>query len=440
MKRLKIAVVGSGVSGLSAAWLLSKSHEVTIFEQGAHLGGHAHTLDLDIGQPLAVDCGFIVYNEKTYPNLTALFSYLGVETAPSKMGFAVSLKDGAYEYSGSSPFNFVGSLNNLKSAAHWRMMQGMAKFLRLAKADFSTIDERLSLGAYMLAQGFSKDFIDLHLLPVAGAIWSSDPASMLDYPAKAFLQFFKNHGLLNYADRPQWRTVKRGSRNYIQKLIANTSIETHLNAPVKKIARLNFGVSVELQNGDAHEFDHVILATHADVALALLEKPSTDEQSVLSQFEYTNNAIFVHRDDAFMPKQKRHWSSWNYVSPETKGSLTYWMNDLQPLDTQQNIFVSLVDNCHAPPKDVLYSTVFRHPKFTCATAAAQRELWDLQGNDRVWFCGAYFGSGFHEDGLQSGLAVAEELGSVVRPWALPNCNDRLTIPAISMLAAHEAAE
>jgi uncharacterized protein len=316
----------------------------------------------------------------------------------------------------------------------------MAKFLRLAKTDFSSIDERLSLGTYMLARGFSQDFVDLHLLPVAGAIWSSDPASMLDYPAKAFLQFFKNHGLLNYADRPQWRTVRGGSQNYILKMCENGAFKTQLNRAVKKVVRQNFGVAVHLNDSSAQEFDHVVLATHADVSLALLEKPRLDERETLSQFEYTNNNIYVHRDKTLMPKHRRHWSSWNYVAQQTKGALTYWMNELQPLQTKQNMFVSIVDRNQAPPQDVLYSTVFRHPKFTCATGAAQRELWDLQGNDRVWFCGAYFGSGFHEDGLQAGLAVAEQLGGAVRPWALANANDRLFLPTTSPLTVHEAAE
>ena len=438
MKRLKIAVVGSGVSGLSAAWLLSKAHEVTIFEAGNDLGGHARTLNLDLGKNVAVDCGFIVYNEKTYPNLTALFAHLDVQTAPAKMGFAVSLKSGAYEYSGSTPFNFVGSVSNLKSAAHWRMMQGMAKFLRLAKVDFSNIDENLTLVAYMQAQGFSKDFVDLHLLPVAGAIWSSDPASMLDYPAKAFLQFFKNHGLLNYADRPQWRTVRGGSKSYVEKLVADGAFEARVNAAVLKIVRQPYGVCVVLQNGVQENFDHVVLATHADAALSMIEQASAVENEILDTFEYTNNPLYVHRDHHFMPKSKRHWSSWNYVAKNTTGSLTYWMNDLQPLNTAENIFVSLVNGGQALPKDVLYSTTFRHPKFTTTTAAAQKELWNLQGQDRLWFCGAYFGSGFHEDGLQAGLAVAEELGGVARPWNLAQANDRLILP--QNIVSHEAAE
>jgi uncharacterized protein len=438
MKRLKIAVVGSGISGLSAAWLLSKAHEVSLFEQASNLGGHARTLSLDLDQKVEVDCGFIVYNEKTYPNLTELFSHLGVETAPSKMGFAVSLKSGNYEYSGSSPFNFIGSLRNLKSAAHWRMMQGMAKFLRLAKIDFSSIDETLSLGAYMNANGFSQDFVKLHLLPVAGAIWSSDPTMMLDYPAKAFLQFFKNHGLLNYADRPQWRTVRGGSKCYIEKLVADGNFTTHTSAAIAKIARQNVGVAITQEDGTLLEFDHVVLATHADVASRLIEKPNADEKEVLGKFDYTTNPIYVHQDQSFMPKRKRHWSSWNYVAPATQGALTYWMNDLQPLNTKQNVFVSLVNQGEAVPTKILYKTEFRHPKFTTATAAAQRELWNLQGQDRLWFCGAYFSSGFHEDGLQAGLAVAEELGGIARPWHVAGANDRLYLPVSN--SAHEAAE
>jgi predicted NAD/FAD-binding protein len=432
MKRLKIAVVGSGISGLGAAWLLSKSHDVSLFEAENHWGGHSFTFDApqNSAKPVPVDCGFIVYNDRTYPNLSALFDHLDVPTAKSNMGFSVSMRGGAYEYSGAGLFSLMGSARNLTSQSHWRMMQGLVKFFKLASSDFSNIDDSLSLGEFATLHGLSKEFVELHLLPVAGAIWSAEPRSMLAYPAKAFLKFFKNHGLLNYIDRPQWRTVSGGSRNYVSRILADSQLTKFGNQAATAVYRTAGGVEIKTSTGQSLNFDHVVMATHADIALSLISRPLISERDLLASFNYSQNRVVLHQDESLMPKRRRHWSAWNYVAGQdaSAGGITYWMNALQPLDTTEQYFVSVNPATTPAPASVKFETTFTHPIFTCDTAQAQKQLWDLQGKDRIWFCGAYFGSGFHEDGLQSGLAVAEELGGRARPWSLVNANYRLQLP------------
>jgi predicted NAD/FAD-binding protein len=360
------------------------------------------------------------------------------------MGFSVSMRDGSYEYSGAGLFSLMGSARNLTSQSHWRMMQGLVKFFKLASSDFADIDESLTLGEFASAHGLSQEFVDLHLLPVAGAIWSAAPRTMLSYPAKAFLKFFKNHGLLNYIDRPQWRTVTGGSKNYVSRILADSTLNTFGNDPVTSARRSLDGVEITTRAGHQENFDQVVLATHADIALSLISQPLAAEQELLGPFAYSNNAVVLHQDQSLMPKRRRHWSAWNYVSPRNTddGGITYWMNALQPLDTKEQFFVSVNPATAPEATSVKLATTFRHPIFTCHTAQAQKEIWDLQGKDRIWFAGAYFGSGFHEDGLQAGLAVAEELGGRSRPWNLANANDRLQLATNELGPQHmlEAAE
>jgi uncharacterized protein len=432
LNSLKIAVVGSGISGLSAAWLLSQRHDVTLIEADSRLGGHSNTVGCATPEGIVpVDTGFIVYNTATYPNLTALFDYLNVPTAPSDMGFAVSLGGGAYEYSGAGMSHLLGNIGNLANPRHWRMVRDLIRFFRTAANLAESLAEDLSLAQFLRMQGYSQDFIDLHLLPVAGAIWSSAPRQMLDYPARSFLRFFENHGLLNFYERPQWRTVTGGSREYLQRLVGDSRMRVIAGCPVRSIRRSAHGVSILGPNAYLESFDHVVIATHADQALAMLASPSEEEAHCLSAFRYAVNRAILHRDESAMPRRKRFWSSWNYVSGGDMGAsattVTYWMNALQPLATKTNLFVTL--NPEREPAEELIDREFSyaHPVFDSQTGKMQRQLWSLQGQQRTWFCGAHFGAGFHEDGLQSGLAVAEQLGGALRPWNVADENGRIHV-------------
>ena len=432
MQALKIAVVGSGVSGLSAAWLLSQRHNVTLIEANKNVGGHANTVDCKVTDgTIAVDTGFIVYNDKTYPNLSALFDYLDVPTAKSNMGFAVSLQGGDYEYSGEGVFQLLGHARNIANLAHWRMIAGLTRFFRTAGQLADQVGEDVSLADFLRLQNYSSDFVNLHLLPVAAAIWSSEPEQMLDYPARAFLRFFENHGLLNFVNRPQWRTVQGGSREYVKRVLNDSRMRVLTNCAIHSVERSGEGVTLQGSNGFNENFDQVVIATHADAALAMLASPSRVEAQLLSTFKYSSNIATLHRDESFMPKRKRLWSSWNYVSSgdvkNNQASVTYWMNALQPLQTKTNLFVSI--NARKSPAAELIEQEFSyaHPIFTTATRHAQKEIWALQGQNKTWFCGAHFGAGFHEDGLQAGLAVAEQMGGLVRPWIVAKPSDRIFV-------------
>ncbi len=425
MQKLNIAVVGSGVSGLSAAWLLSKSHNVTMFESDQRIGGHAHTETLG---KVRIDVGFIVFNEKTYPNFTALLHHLGVATDETEMGFSVSLNRGKIEYAGASLRQMLGSPRAALSRAHWAMVADIARFYRTATTLAQNLDETVSLRMFLEQHKFSQAFIDRHLIPMAAAIWSSHPGCMLDYPAKAFISFFDNHQLLNFGMRDKWRSVRGGSQSYVARLL-ESGMSLHRADAVINVKRSSQDVAVNCVSGFSARFDHVVMATHADQTLQLLEAPSTDEINLLQPFHYSNNQVVLHRDASLMPKRKAYWSSWNYIGDlgADHCGVTYWMNALQTLDTKADHFVSL--NPVRLPKPELTDLSFActHPIFDCNTLRAQRHLWSLQGQQNTWFCGAYFGAGFHEDGLQSGLAVAEQLGAVQRPWVVPHPSSRIHV-------------
>jgi predicted NAD/FAD-binding protein len=430
MSKKHIAVVGSGISGLSAAWLLSKAHHVSLFEADARLGGHAHTKQFgSASNKVPVDVGFIVFNAKTYPNLVELLKVLGVESHETEMGFSVSMGGGALEYSGGSLAQLLGSPAQALSISHWSMLKDIARFCRSAVALSEDVDDTMSLGDFLKAHRFGQAFIERHLVPMASAIWSSHPEQMLDYPAKAFIRFFENHQLLNLGAREKWRSIRGGSQRYVERITAS-GMQAHRSDAVVQVSRSAAGVMLRCASGHEARFDEVVLATHADQALALLQDASSHEQSLLSPFRYSDNSVTVHRDASLMPKAQRHWASWNYVGTAEGGcSVTYWMNQLQDLPTNTNYFVSL--NAARKPKAELTDLSFActHPIFNAATLAAQKDLWTLQGQNNTWFCGAYFGAGFHEDGLQAGLAVAEQLGGVLRPWRVPQPSGRIFLGA-----------
>ncbi|MFN4140555.1 NAD(P)/FAD-dependent oxidoreductase [Aestuariivirga sp.] len=447
MKSRHIAVVGSGISGLSAAWLLSQKHRVTLIEADNRPGGHSNTVDCEVnGVEVSVDTGFIVYNPPAYPNLTALFRHLGVPTAPSNMSFSVSMGNGAYEYAGSGIAQLVGQARNLVSPGHWRLIRDIPRFFSTAMARLPHLGETVTIGQFLEAEGYSRHFMDRHLLPMAGAIWSAAPGDMRDYPARAFLSFFHNHGLLKITGRPLWRTVKGGSREYVSRLIRDGAFETRLRTPVAAIRRHAAGVTVHAASGEERSYDDVVIATHADQALAMLADASPEERRLLSAFRYSRNRAILHRDERLMPRRRRLWSSWNYMSElpphsGTTSAVTYWMNRLQPIPVQAPLFVSLNPLIGPGADKILAEFDYAHPIFDPAALAAQDELWLLQGVRRTWFCGAHFGAGFHEDGIQSGLAVAEALGGVRRPWSVANESGRIRLaPEHAGRTIQEAAE
>ncbi len=432
-ERLKIAVIGTGISGMAAAWLLAKRHDVTVYERADRIGGHSNTVDAHTPQGVVpVDTGFIVYNEQTYPNLTAMFAHLDVPTIASEMSFAVSLDDGALEYAGGDRIApLFAQKRNLLRPRFWSMLRDLYRFYRDASGDIARLGPQATLGDYLKVGGYGVAFRDDHLLPMAAAIWSAPAKAMLDYPAAAFIRFNDNHGLLKLTNRPVWRTVRGGSRAYVNKLTASYAGHIRLNENIVSIRRNPDGVEIDTATGDTQRYDHVVMATHADQALSLLDNASRDERAVLTKFRYSRNLAVLHCDEGLMPRRRAVWSSWNYIGARDGAdagvTVSYWMNRLQNLSTEKPLIVTL--NPQRPPHagTIYHSEVYEHPMLDTAALAAQGRLWSLQGVNRTWFCGAYFGAGFHEDGLQAGLAVAEQLGNVRRPWTVANESGRICL-------------
>lgn len=429
--RQSIAVIGSGIAGMSAAWLLSQKHDVTIYEKNGRLGGHSNTVTVNTSLgPTPVDTGFIVFNDATYPNLIALFAHLGVQTKMSDMSFGVSLNGGRTEYSSVGAGAFLGGGRNLISPRFWSMTWDLLRFYRSAPLELlRTRDDLISLGEYLSRRGYGDAFQRDHLLPQAAAIWSASIADIHHYPACAFVRFFENHGLLKLKDRPEWQTVEGGSRAYVEKLTAAYADRARLNAGAVSVRREGNSAWVRDARGHAMRYDNVVIATHADEALAMLEDASPHERALLGAFRYTKNRAVLHTDQAFMPRREPLWASWNYVGDAGDGEcvVTYWMNKLQRIRSREQIFLTLNPRTAPRPETILYETSYDHPLFDAAAIRAQESLWSLQGVRNTWFCGAHFGAGFHEDGLQAGLAVAEQLGGVRRPWDVADESGRIYV-------------
>ena len=410
---MKIAVVGSGISGLSAAHYLSKKHHVDIFEKDDHFGGHSHTLDLKIGtKKIAVDIGFIVFNFKTYPNLIKFFEENKIEIEKSDMSFAVSVKDTAFEYCGRGLNGIFSNRSNLINFKFLRMFFDIIKFYK--KCDnFTEFNEEIILGDYLKKEKLSKEFIDYHLIPMVSAIWSMPPHEATQMPLKFFIKFFQNHGLFKIKNRPQWYTVKNRSRTYVENILSKISGEHFKNYPVKKIKSKTNGV--DLYYGGESEFfdyDKVILATHADEALSIIESPSEEEKKILSNFSYKKNIAYIHTDESIMPKNPKVWSSWNSSIKKgeiEKNSITYWLNLLQNLKCEENIFLTLNPYFEIDQSKIIKKVTFTHPYFDQSALNYQSQLIDLQNKRNILFCGSYFGYGFHEDGIKSSIDMLKNL-------------------------------
>ena len=423
LTRKRIAVVGTGIAGLSAAWMLNDHCDVTVFESEAEIGGHSHTLNVGTeAEPMWIDMGFIVFNEPCYPNLVKLFAHIDVEHQLSDMSFGVSIDKGSLEYGSLGLRGLFAQRRNLFRPRFLSLLLDVMRFYREAPKDLAARARTgYRLGDYLKDRNYGRAFIDDHLLPQAAAIWSTSAAQIMDYPFRAFIAFFENHGLLQVTDRILWRSVIGGAQAYVKKLIAPFQHRIKTRTAITEVVRHANGVTLTDQYGQSHAFDEVVFATHADVTLKILQDATAAEKRTLGAFRYTSNEVVLHTDTSLMPQRKAAWSSWNYMGERDASNtqqlcVTYWMNLLQVLKDQKDYFVTLNPTHDVASSQVIKRIVFEHPLFDAAAIAAQAELGDLQGARHSWFCGAYFGSGFHEDGLQSGLAVAEAITGAHRPW------------------------
>ena len=407
-KKLKIAVVGSGVSGLVTAWLLSKHHDVSIFEKNDYVGGHVHThtFESSIG-PQNVDSGFIVFNDRTYPNFEKIINSLGVEFQDTTMGFSLKTDDD-FEYSGNSMSSLFAKKRHLFSSKFYSFLLNIIKFNKSSMSIMSSLNEDVTLEEHLKSINVSQLAIDNYIIPMGASIWSTDPYKMLEMPALFFLKFLSNHGLLNISDRPQWRVVCNGSKSYVEKLIASMKCTLHLDTPVKSVSRNEDGVNLELSDKKV-DFDKVILATHSNQSLQLLNDPTDEEMSVLKNIKYQKNTATIHTDISILPKRKSAWSSWNYFKSKEQKSvvLTYNMNILQNLKSKEVFNVTINDPGIINSNKILKTINYEHPLFTVDSVRAKKKIPSMNGSNHTYYCGAYCGNGFHEDGVNSALEVCK---------------------------------
>jgi predicted NAD/FAD-binding protein len=410
--QLKIAVVGTGISGMVAAWLLQREHEITVFEAGDRLGGHTNTVEVEVqGRRFAVDTGFIVHNPRTYPNLIHLFDELGVPTKPTSMSFSVREEASGLEYSSQS---ILARRQNALSPRVWRMLRDIVRFNAEAPRLVDGVGDHVTLGELLQSGGYSQAFTDLYIVPMGAAIWSTDPEQMMRFPAQTFVRFLMNHGLTSLVDRPTWRVVAGGSRQYVKRLVEPFAQRVQLRSPVERIARLERQVELTVAGRTPERFDRVVIATHSDQALRMLADPSDAEREILGAIQYQPNDAILHTDTSLLPQCRRAWASWNYQisrAHERRVVVTYDMNQLQRLhDAPVTFCVSLNASDRIDPSKILYQTTYHHPVYTAPSIAAQRRVDEISGVRQTYYCGAYWRYGFHEDGVVSALAVARKLG------------------------------
>jgi len=407
---MKIAIIGSGIAGNVAAHRLHKEHEITVFEAGAHVGGHTHTHEIDShGERYAIDTGFIVFNDWTYPNFIALLSELGVESQASVMSFSVRNEASGLEYNGTTINTLFAQRSNLLRPSFYRMLRDIVRFNREAPALLASSTD-IALGDYLAAHHYSSEFIGDYLVPMGAAIWSTDPARMLAFPARFFVRFFENHGMLSVDARPQWRAIRGGSARYVDKLVAPFRGRIRLNTPVESVRRMRDCVLVKARGAEAQRFEHVFLACHSDQALDLLADATPLERQILGAIPYQENEAVLHTDTSMLPHARRAWAAWNYhVVRESseRVALTYNMNILQSLAARETFCVTLNHSERIAPAKIIKRLVYHHPLFTPAGVAAQQRQHEINGQQRTYFCGAYWRFGFHEDGVVSALDAVE---------------------------------
>jgi len=416
---MKIAIIGGGVSGLTVAHLLHDEHDLTLFEANDYVGGHTHTHELEAeGRRWRVDSGFIVYNEKTYPNFIKLLRKLKVVSQKSSMGFSVKAPNKKLEYSGVSLNALFAQRQNLFRFSFYVMIKDILRFNRVAKSKLDGLVESMTINEFLKQNKFSKHFVENYIIPMGAAIWSTAAEKTIEMPAVFYIRFFKNHGLLQTKNRPQWRVIKGGSKSYIEKIKAGFEKQIKLSTPVKKIIRhkdeveIFFGKSGEYSN----KFDKVIIATHSDQALQMLEKPSAKEKEILGSLPYQENEALLHTDESILPRNKQTWSSWNYLLNEDKKApvtLTYSMNILQSLTARTHFLVTLNSSENIDPNKILKKLIYQHPLFTVEGVRLQKEKHLINGKNNTFYCGAYWGNGFHEDGIVSALDVCKFFGKAL---------------------------
>lgn len=413
---IKIAIVGAGISGMTAAYLLSRRFDVTLYEQADRLGGHTATVDFEVqGKLYSVDTGFIVYNDWTYPNFIKLLNTLGVESQETSMGFSVSCAENDLEYAGNSLNTLFAQRRNLLSGRFLRMLKDIVRFNKQVRQDIqeSSISADMTLKEYLARGRYSEVFVKYYLVPMGAAIWSASRSTINDFPVKFFVQFFHNHGLLNIFNRPQWRVIKGGSKQYITPLTKSFADSIVTGAKILSISRFVEGVQIRFEGGTTARFDQVVIATHSDQALALLEDASADEISILGDISYRDNSVVLHYDECLLPRSRRTWSSWNYrlgSDPEALPIVTYDMNILQSIESDLTFCVTLNADTEIDPGKVIGCYRYSHPQFSLASIRAQQRWSEINGTNRTWFCGAYWANGFHEDGVVSAQRVAERFG------------------------------
>ncbi|MFI8337646.1 NAD(P)/FAD-dependent oxidoreductase [Pseudomonas taetrolens] len=412
---MKIAIIGSGISGLTCGYLLHKQHDISVFEASDWVGGHTHTVNVNVnGKPYAVDTGFIVFNDWTYPNFITLMDQLGVRSKVTEMSFSVRDSRTDLEYNGNTLNSLFAQRSNLLSPAFWGMLRDILRFNRQAIRDLE--EQRIApdtrLGDYLQQRGYGTRFIDHYIVPMGAAIWSMSLADMLGFPLQFFVRFFKNHGLLSVSNRPQWRVIEGGSSAYIAPLSAGFADNIHLNCPVISVTRDGLGVLLHSAAG-VERFDKVIFACHSDQALKLLSQPSEAEQQILGAMPYADNDVVLHTDTRLLPDRKLAWASWNYrlgSAGQNRAAVTYDMNILQGIQSETTFCVSLNQTAAIDPLKVLARYTYAHPQYSLQAVAAQARWQELMGDQHSYYCGAYWANGFHEDGVVSALRVARALG------------------------------